>query len=64
MDGHEATRTIRAMERGDAETIPIVAMTANAFEDDKRNALESGKNEHIAKPFKTETLDKILMNFL
>ena len=50
MNGYEAARTIRANERNDAKTIPIIAMTANAFEEDIRAALQAGMNAHIAKP--------------
>ena len=59
-DGHEATRTIRAMDRPDAKTIPIFAMTANAFEEDKQNALNAGMNGHIAKPLDIPHLLKVL----
>ena len=50
MDGYEAARSIRACGHPDAARIPIVAMTANAFEEDVRRALEAGMNAHIAKP--------------
>ncbi len=50
MNGYEATRKIRAMERPDAKTIPIIAMTANAFVEDIQESREAGMNEHIAKP--------------
>ena len=49
-DGYEATKEIRAMRRKDAKTIPIIAMTANAFAEDKREALKAGMTQHIAKP--------------
>lgn len=51
MNGFEATKAIRELERPDAETIPIIAMTANAFADDVKKCLDSGMNDHIAKPF-------------
>ena len=50
MNGYEATRTIRALDRPDASTIPIVAMTANAFVEDIQESREAGMNEHISKP--------------
>ncbi len=51
MDGFMATKEIRAMYHPDAVTIPIIAMTANAFREDKIKALEAGMNDHISKPF-------------
>ena len=56
MNGLEATRIIRNLPREDARTIPIIAMTANAFEDDVKNSLEAGMTEHLAKPIEPETL--------
>lgn len=50
MDGLEATRAIRALDRDDAATIPVIAMTADAFEDDIKKCLDAGMNAHIAKP--------------
>ncbi len=50
MDGYEATRQIRASSHPEARTIPIIAMTANAFEEDVQAALAAGMNAHIAKP--------------
>ena len=50
MDGLEAARAIRAMERPDAKTVPIIAMSANAFEDDVARSLSAGMNAHLAKP--------------
>ncbi len=64
MGGYEATRTIRALENRELANIPILAMTANAFEEDKQAALQSGMNGHIAKPIDIaklmETLDQVL----
>lgn len=56
MDGHTATKVIRAMERPDAAKINIVAMTANAFAEDVAKCKEAGMNSHLAKPFKAEQL--------
>ena len=50
MDGYEATRRIRSLNRLDAKTIPIVAMTANAFAEDVEESRSAGMNEHISKP--------------
>lgn len=60
MDGLEATRLIRALNRPDARTVPIVAMSANAFEEDMKKSLESGMNAHLAKPFQVEALVETL----
>ena len=57
MDGITAARTIRAAERPDAQTIPIIAMTANAFEEDAKKCLAAGMNAHIAKPL---DIDKVI----
>lgn len=51
MNGYEATRTIRSMGREDTSVIPIIALSANARDEDKRESLESGMNSHVAKPF-------------
>lgn len=59
MDGYEAAKTIRALSREDAKTIPIIAMTANAFSEDKIKAEEAGMNEHIAKPINMKLLIRI-----
>lgn len=64
MDGYEATRTIRAMPRADVKTLPIIAMTANAMEEDKENALTSGMNAHVAKPIDTKLLTEVLSKYL
>ena len=62
MDGLTATRTIRALERQDAKTIPIIAMTANAFEEDKRNAFAAGMDGFLSKPIMIEELIRTLQN--
>ena len=56
MDGLEATRTIRSLDREDARTVPIVAMSANAFAEDVRESLESGMNGHLSKPINVKEL--------
>ena len=64
MDGYEATRTIRALSRKDAKTIPIIAMTANAMEEDKETALKNGMNAHISKPLDVELFLSVLGRYL
>ena len=54
MDGLEAARRIRRMEREDAKAIPIVAVTANAFSDDVKHSREAGMNDHLSKPLEME----------
>ena len=56
MDGLTATRTIRALDRPDAKTVPIIAMTANAFEEDAQRCLEAGMNVHLPKPLEIKKL--------
>ena len=56
MNGYDATRAIRALERKEIASIPIIAMTANAFEEDKKNAFDAGMNAHVAKPINLEEL--------
>ena len=56
MNGYEATRFIRKMSDKDKAGVPIIAMTANAFEEDKREALNAGMNDHIAKPISSKEL--------
>ena len=64
MNGYEATKAIRAMHRKDAKVLPIIAMTANAMEEDKEAAFKSGMNAHIAKPLNIELLMDALRQFL
>jgi len=64
MDGYEATKRIRALENKDVAGIPIVAMTANAFDEDRKASFEAGMNEHIAKPVSIEKLKDVLSMFL
>ena len=60
MNGYEATKMIRSLDREDAKVIPIIAMTANAFAEDRLRAKEAGMNEHIAKPVDAKLLIKII----
>ena len=64
MNGIDATRKIRALERPDAVTIPIIAMTADAFEEEKKKTLEAGMNYHLSKPINPKTLYHILSSHL
>lgn len=64
MNGNEAARAIRAMNRRDAKGIPIVAMTANAFNDDVQASVNAGMNEHISKPLDLKILVKTLNKWL
>jgi CheY-like chemotaxis protein len=50
MDGETATQIIRSLDRDDAKTVPIIAMTANAFEEDKKKSMDAGMNAHFSKP--------------
>lgn len=65
MNGYEATKAIRSLENKELAEIPILAMTANAFEEDRQEALHAGMNGHLAKPIDVkvlfDTLDKILV---
>ena len=60
MNGYEATRAIRTLENKALASLPVLAMTANAFEEDKQEALRSGMNGHIAKPIDMKTLMEML----
>lgn len=64
MDGYQATRVMRAGHHPDAGTIPIIAMTANAFADDVADALEAGMDAHVAKPIILEQLEKTIKEVL
>ena len=63
MDGLTATKTIRAMDRPDAKTIPIIAMTANAFAEDAEKCLAAGMNAHLAKPLDITKLKDTVARF-
>ena len=60
MNGYEATKMIRSLDREDAKKIPIIAMTANAFTEDRIRAKEAGMDEHVAKPVDVELLKKVI----
>ena len=64
MTGYEATDAIRKLERKDASEIPIIAMTADAFSDDKKKCLDAGMNAHIAKPIDVHDVAKVLSKFI
>ena len=64
MNGYEAARTIRKLNECELANIPIIAMTANAFEEDKQEALKSGMNGHIAKPIDVGLLFGVLEKIL
>lgn len=63
MNGYDATKAIRALEREDARKIPIIAMTANAFAEDEKEALNAGMNVHLAKPIDIELLNQVIRQY-
>lgn len=64
MDGYEATRRIRALQRPDARSVPIFAMTANAFAEDADKSREAGMDAHISKPFDIKALYAQMNRFM
>ena len=64
MDGHQASEAIRALDRPDARSVPIIAMTANAFKEDVDQAFAHGMNGHLAKPLENDKLMETLVTFL
>ncbi len=64
MNGYEATRAIRALRREDVKTIPIIAMTANAFAEDEKEALHAGMNVHLSKPIDIGLLKKVVKQYV
>ena len=64
MDGVETTRTIRATDRADAKTIPIIALTANAFDEDVQRSMQAGLNAHLSKPVEPDLLFETLEELL
>ena len=64
MDGYQATREIRSLSNKKIANIPIIAMTANAFEEDKRKALEAGMNAHLSKPIDVKKVSETLYEYI
>ena len=64
MNGYEATRAIRSIERTDAKDIPIIAMTANAFAEDVLDACNAGMNKHVAKPIDLNKLMEVIARWM
>ena len=64
MDGLEATTKIRALNRQDAKSVPIIAMTANAFAEDKQLSKSAGMNDHLSKPIEPQLLYKTLADYI
>ena len=64
MDGYTATQTIRQLSNKDKTTIPIIALTANAFEEDRKKAVAQGMNGHISKPIDVDKIEKVLLSIL
>ena len=64
MDGLEATKAIRSMARADAKTVPIVALTANAFDEDVQRSMQAGLNAHLSKPVEPDALFETLENLI
>lgn len=64
MDGYTAIRRIRGLSRPDAQSIPIIALTANAFAEDRKKAMEAGMNDHVAKPIDMKVLTAVLQKYL
>ena len=64
MDGLEATKRIRALEREDAKTVPIIALTANAFDKDVKRSMQAGLSAHLTKPVEPDRLFKILEDLI
>ena len=64
LDGLEATRAIRALDRPDAKSIPIIALTANAFDEDVQRSMQAGLNAHLSKPVEPDSLFETLEGLL
>ncbi len=64
MDGYQASMAIRSLENKELASVPIIAMTANAFSEDRQRALDSGMNDHVAKPINVEKLIQVMLKYL
>ena len=64
MNGYDATRAIRALPRSDAAAIPIIAMTANAFAEDEKAALDASMDAHVPKPLDIELLKRVIQQLV
>jgi CheY-like chemotaxis protein len=64
MDGYEATRKIRGLQNERKASIPIVAMTANAFEEDRKRALEAGMDDHLTKPIQVPKMMQAIQKYI
>ncbi len=64
MDGLEAARHIRSMDRADAKSIPIIALTANAFDEDVQRSMQAGLNAHLSKPVVPDALFETLESLI
>jgi CheY-like chemotaxis protein len=64
MDGLTATKTIRELDHPDAKTIPIIAMTANVFDEDVERSLQAGMNAHLSKPIEPERLHETMAQLI
>ena len=64
MNGYEATRAIRALPGADADTLPIIALSANSRVEDRRKSMDSGMNNHVAKPFDIDFLVETIRHYL
>lgn len=64
MDGYEATRAIRSSRHPQAKAIPIIAMTANAFSEDVKDAMDAGMDEHVAKPIDMDRLKAVIKEII
>ena len=64
LDGYQATKEIRGLKNRELAEIPIIAMTANAFEEDRQSAMQAGMNDHLAKPIQIDKLYEMMKKYL